>query len=159
MRELYGQDIKGAGSRGRKRKKCRVGNVVDPKIPEKEDIRGRDSTLLGSQGKEEKLDAEACVQEFSEPNKNKLDLNVSEQEIFDSPRFPQFDLNSHDSGFLVPGADCELMDYDNAEEQRCSPPDESSSDIETDKRESIKKMALYAADVAIAEATELVGAK
>ncbi|CAJ2674769.1 unnamed protein product [Trifolium pratense] len=164
MRELYGQDIKAAGSRGRKRKNCRVDNAVDPKIPEKEDIRGRDSTLLGSQGKEEKLDAEACVQEFSEPNKNKLDLNVSEQEIIDSPRFQQFDLNSHDSSFLVPGNDCDNV------EQRCSPPgdgsckgissgidnqpccetkdtklvngldssDESSSDIETDKIESVE---------------------
>jgi hypothetical protein len=70
MRELYGQDIKAAGSRGRKRRKCPIGNAVDPKIPEKEeDIRGRDSTLLGSQGKEEKLDAKACVQEFSESNR------------------------------------------------------------------------------------------
>jgi lysine-specific demethylase 3 len=171
MRELYGQDIKAAGSRGRKRRKCRIGNAVDPKIPEKEeDIRGRDSTLLGSQGKEEKLDAKACVQEFSEPSRSILDLNVSEQEIFDPPRLQQFDLNSHDSSFLVPGNDCELMHYDNAEEQRCSPPgdesckgispgidnqpcsetketkfvngldssDESSSDIETDKIESVE---------------------
>jgi lysine-specific demethylase 3 len=171
MRELYGQDIKAAGSRGRKRRKCRIGNAVDPKIPEKEeDIRGRDSTLHGSQEKEEKLDAKACVQEFSEPNRSILDLNVSEQEIFDPPRLQQFDLNSHDSSFLVPGNDCELMHYDNAEEQRCSPPgdesckgispgidnqpcsetketkfvngldssDESSSDIETDKIESVE---------------------
>lgn len=125
MRELYGLDSKAAGSRGRKRKKRRVGVTVDLKISEKEDINGRDSTLLESQEKEDKLDREACVQEFSESTKSKLDLNVSNQEVIDSPRFQQFDLNSLDSNFLVPRNDCESMLYDNVE-QRCSRPRDGS---------------------------------
>lgn len=121
MRELYGLDSKAAGSRGRKCKKRRVGVTVDLKISEKDDINGSDSTLLESQEKEEKLDTEACVQEFPESTKSKLDLNVSNQEVIGSPRFQQFDLNSLDSSFLVPRNDCESMLYDNVE-QRCSPP-------------------------------------
>ncbi|KAI5394103.1 uncharacterized protein LOC127098508 [Lathyrus oleraceus] len=115
MRELYSHDKTAVGLPRKRGRKRRVGFSVDPKISEKEDTNGRDSTLQGSQGKEEKLDE----QESSEPTKIKFDLNASEQEISNSPRFQQFDLNSHDSSFLVPGNDCESMHYDNVQ-QRCS---------------------------------------
>ncbi|CAK8570171.1 unnamed protein product [Lathyrus sativus] len=115
MRELYSQDKMEVGLPRKRGRKRRVGFSVDTKISEKEDTSGRDSTLQGSQGKEEKFDE----QESSEPTKIKFDLNASEQEISKSPRFQQFDLNSHDSSFLVPGNDCESMHYDNVQ-QRCS---------------------------------------
>lgn len=104
MRVLYGMDNKEVDSRGSKRRKRRVG-----KIPEKEDTSGRDSSLLESQGKEDKFDEqlsrslslgqatsdrEACVQGFSESTKSKLDINARGQANL------QFDLNKHDSGGL-----------------------------------------------------------
>ncbi|CAI8605730.1 unnamed protein product [Vicia faba] len=125
MRELYSQDKKEVGLPRKRGRKRRVGFSVDPKTSEKEDTSGRDSTLQGSQGKEEKLDE----QESSEPTKIEFDLNASEQEISDSPRFQQFDLNSHDSSLLVPGNDCESMHYDNVQQRCSSRGDESYKEI------------------------------
>lgn len=115
MRELYSKDKKEVGLPRKRGRKRRIGFSVDSKISEKEDTSGRDSNLQGSQGKEEKLDE----QESSEPTKIKFDLNASEHEISDSPNFQRFDLNSHDSSFLVPENNCESMHYDNVQ-QRCS---------------------------------------
>lgn len=125
MRELYSHDKTAVGLPRKRGRKRRVGFSVDPKSSEKEDTNGRDSTLQGSQGKEEKLDE----QESSEPTKIKFDLNASEQEISNSPRFQQFDLNSHDSSFLVPGNDCESMHYDNVQQRCSSQGDESYKEI------------------------------
>lgn len=136
MHELYGQDNKAVGSRRRKRRKRRIGITTDPKIAEKED-----STLLGSQGKEEKPDEqlsrfrslgqstserEACVQGLSESTKSEFGLNAGEQAIFNSEtRFRQFDLNNHDSSCFFPGKDCEVTDCNNVK-QSCSSPGDGS---------------------------------
>lgn len=136
MHELYGKD-KAIGSHGRKRRKRCVGITRKPKIHEKEVTSGRDSTLLGSQGKEEKLskqqsrpldmgqsgsDREACVQGFSESSKSKLSLNAGKHAVLDlNSRLQNFDLNNHDSSCMSPEKDSKLMHCKvNNVEQWCS---------------------------------------
>ncbi|RDX97710.1 Lysine-specific demethylase JMJ25, partial [Mucuna pruriens] len=131
------RELKTIDSCGEKWQKCHVGITRNPKIPEKEVTSGRDSTLLGSQGKEEKLneqqnkplnlgqsrlDTEDCVQGFSESTKSKLSLNAGEQAVLNlNSMLQHFDFNNHDSSCMFPEKDSKLMHYKVSNvEQWCS---------------------------------------